>query len=295
MIRTVIALFVGAVALCGYIIMKQQPDRQAIDQLPMATIQSDVARASNPPLLASGLDDIEDAVVRTPPTIVAPEPLIVTAAAAPTQPEITIDDTDLANTTANVLAGLGLHVDVRNMSSEVQSGTADVLAGLGVIDGAERPKPAPRSALEFMVIELLQQGLSDTEIDTKINTAAIAGEISVPKILVTSQGNVDTEVLLQAIVTTARSVATGIAPPVPDVPTGEGSGVEVRVVQRASETEQYRFYTVAQGDSLGGISAKFYGDVNKYQIIYEANRSLLSSPDQIKTGQRLAIPKLPEV
>jgi len=292
MIRTVIALFVGAVALCGYII-SQQPDRQAVNPLPMASIESDVARAAPQPILPEGLSTATEAVVRTPP-LAAPEPIIVAAPAPVTTPTIEIDETDLTMTTANVLAGLGLHVDVRNMAQEADLGTANVLAGLGVIDGAATPKPAPKSALEFMVIDLLQKGVSDTKIDETINAAALAGDISVPKILVTSQGNVDTDVLLEAIVTTARSVATGQAPPVPDVPTGEGTGVEVRVVQRAAETEQYRFYTVASGDSLGGIAAKFYGDVNKYQVIYEANRSLISSPDQIKTGQRLAIPKLPE-
>lgn len=293
MIRTVIALFVGAVALCGYIIISQQPDRQAANPLPLASTESDVARAATQPLLPEGLNTpVEEAAVRTPPAPVSPPPIVV--AAPEVKPEITIDETDLISTTANVLAGLGLHVDVRNMAQESTVGTANVLADLGLIEGAAPQKPAPRSALEFMVIELLKEGVSDDEIDTTINAAAIAGDISVPKILVTSQGTVDTEVLLEAIVTTARSVATGEAPPVPEVPTGEGTGVEVRVVQRAAETEQYRFYTVAPGDSLGGISAKFYGDVNKYQVIYEANRGLLSSPDQIKTGQRLAIPKLPE-
>lgn len=296
MIRAVIALFVVAVALCGYIIINQQPNRQAASPLPMANGQGDVTRATTAPLLSQDIaQQPTPAVVQTPPAaVVLPAPVIVQTPVAPTRSDITIDQVDLVQTTANVLAGLGLHVDVRNMSNGTQAGTVNVLADLGVIPEAEQPKPAPRSALEFMVIALLKEGLSDTEIDERINAAALAGEISVPKILVTPQGTVDTEVLLEAIVTTARSVATGIAPPVPDVPTGEGSGVEVRVVQRAAETEQYRFYTVAAGDSLGGISAKFYGDVNKFQIIYEANRGLLSSPDQIKVGQRLAIPKLPE-
>ena len=297
MIRTVIALFVGAVALCGYIIISQQPDRQAANPLPLASTESDVARAASTPLLPEGLNSNPEQPVAAPAPTPVPEPVLV---AAPTpapaaRPAIVIDETDLANTTANVLAGLGLHVDVRNMTNDTDTSAANVLAGLGVIEEAERQKPAPKSALEFMVVRLLQEGVSDTEIGVRVNAAALNGEISVPKILVTSQGTVDTTVLLEAIVTAARSAATGEAPPVPEVPTGEGSGVEVRVVQRAAETEQYRFYTVAQGDSLGGIAAKFYGDVNKYRIIYEANRSLISSPDQIKTGQRLAIPKLPEV
>ena len=67
------------------------------------------------------------------------------------------------------------------------------------------------------------------------------------------------------------------------------------MVQRATETEQYRFYTVNSGDSLGAIAIKFYGDVSKFPLIFEANRGILSSPDMIRVGQRLTIPELPEV
>ena len=168
MIRTVIALFVGAVALCGYIIMKQTPDRQAGVPLPMATSQSDVTRAATPPLLSESLSAPTEAVEWTPPATIVPDPIVVAAPAEPIAPQIAIDETDLVNTTANVLAGLGLHVDVRNMAQEGDAGTANVLAGLGVIDGEAMPKPAPRSELEFMVIELLQLGLPDTEIDARI-------------------------------------------------------------------------------------------------------------------------------
>jgi len=98
---------------------------------------------------------------------------------------------------------------------------------------------------------------------------------------------------LKSIVIQATIASGGDAPIVPDTPTGDGTGVEVRVVQRATETEQYRFYTVSRGDSLGSIAVKFYGDVSHFQLIFEANRGILSSPNLIETGQRLAIPTLP--
>lgn len=34
----------------------------------------------------------------------------------------------------------------------------------------------------------------------------------------------------------------------------------------------------------------FYGEVGKYQLIFAANRSTLSSPNNIRVGQRLTIP-----
>ncbi|MGA8593792.1 MAG: LysM peptidoglycan-binding domain-containing protein [Bryobacteraceae bacterium] len=44
------------------------------------------------------------------------------------------------------------------------------------------------------------------------------------------------------------------------------------------------------GDTLSKISKDFYGDPNKYQRIFEANRDKLDSPDKIRVGQDLVIP-----
>ena len=51
-----------------------------------------------------------------------------------------------------------------------------------------------------------------------------------------------------------------------------------------------RTYTVASGDSLSKIAKKFYGDANKWQRIFEANRDIIKNPDLIKPGQVLKIP-----
>jgi nucleoid-associated protein YgaU len=54
-------------------------------------------------------------------------------------------------------------------------------------------------------------------------------------------------------------------------------------------------YTVSEGDTLAEIAKKFYGpeEGNKragVMRIFEANRQLLKSPDQIPVGQKLTIP-----
>jgi nucleoid-associated protein YgaU len=51
-----------------------------------------------------------------------------------------------------------------------------------------------------------------------------------------------------------------------------------------------QFYTVVKGDTLSKISKQFYGEAQKYQRIFEANRPLLSHPDKIYPGQVLRIP-----
>jgi LysM repeat protein len=51
-----------------------------------------------------------------------------------------------------------------------------------------------------------------------------------------------------------------------------------------------RTYKVQAGDTLSKIAKEFYGDANKYQRIFEANRDKLESPDKIRPGQELTIP-----
>ena len=55
--------------------------------------------------------------------------------------------------------------------------------------------------------------------------------------------------------------------------------------------EQATFYTVQKGDTLSAISKKQYGDANKYNAIFEANKPMLTHPDKIYPGQVLRIPK----
>ncbi len=52
------------------------------------------------------------------------------------------------------------------------------------------------------------------------------------------------------------------------------------------------FHTVEEGDTLGAISKKVYGDPMKYGVIFEANKPMLKSPDLIYPGQVLRIPQL---
>ncbi len=53
-----------------------------------------------------------------------------------------------------------------------------------------------------------------------------------------------------------------------------------------------QFHTVVSGDNLSKIAKKFYGDANKYPVIFEANKPMLTHPDKIYPGQSLRIPAL---
>ncbi|NNA35888.1 peptidoglycan-binding protein LysM [Pseudomonas lundensis] len=52
-----------------------------------------------------------------------------------------------------------------------------------------------------------------------------------------------------------------------------------------------RFVVVKKGDTLSAISLTVYGDANKYQKIFEANKPMLKDPNKIYPGQTLRIPE----
>ena len=60
----------------------------------------------------------------------------------------------------------------------------------------------------------------------------------------------------------------------------------------APPADPAQYHDVVRGDTLSAISKKYYGDANKYNAIFEANKPMLSHPDKIYPGQKLRIPKL---
>ncbi|MEZ0095952.1 LysM peptidoglycan-binding domain-containing protein [Streptacidiphilus sp. EB129] len=51
------------------------------------------------------------------------------------------------------------------------------------------------------------------------------------------------------------------------------------------------FYTVQYGDNPPKIAAQQYGDPSRSDLIYQANRPMLPSPDKLYPGQVLVIPQ----
>ena len=51
-----------------------------------------------------------------------------------------------------------------------------------------------------------------------------------------------------------------------------------------------QYHDVVRGDTLSAIAKKYYGDANKYPVIFEANKPMLTHPDKIYPGQVLRIP-----
>jgi nucleoid-associated protein YgaU len=77
---------------------------------------------------------------------------------------------------------------------------------------------------------------------------------------------------------------------------GNTKGVSrvVNDIAVATPAAESHLYTVKAGDTLSKISKIAYGDPNKYQKIFEANRPMLKDPDHIYPGQVLRIPDATE-
>jgi nucleoid-associated protein YgaU len=59
----------------------------------------------------------------------------------------------------------------------------------------------------------------------------------------------------------------------------------------ATEAEQHvSFYEIQKGDTLWAIAKSHYGDGNRYDQIFEANREVIKDPDLIFPGQKIRIP-----
>lgn len=283
---------------------------EATDQAAMAPAQ-DVAKveetkpavakpvADSAPKVAAAASEPEPAAVSSAAALisavsatVAPVPERATEAPL-AKPIVRGGSVGLEQTTAAILTELAIVEDVPEVSEKdaaLQAMSEQALNGLLAFTG-KATETSERVTLETIVAQALREGQNDDYIHALVNEAAGSGQISVPSALVTSDGQVDTAVLLNSLVAQAKS-ATGSAPQIdPNSVIAGGQGVEVYALSTASgEGESHRFYTVLPGDSLGAISVKFYGDVTHYAKIFEANRQILSSPDRLNVGQRLVIP-----
>ena len=58
----------------------------------------------------------------------------------------------------------------------------------------------------------------------------------------------------------------------------------------AGSAGSQRTYTIQPGDTLSGISQRFYGKASEYSKILDANKGTIPDADKIKAGQTIVIP-----
>ncbi len=141
--------------------------------------------------------------------------------------------------------------------ADLRALTSTVLANLA--QSAIPPSPVTAEGLRLALTDAVARNRSEPYILGLIANARENGVVQMPLALITDTGVMDLRVQLPA----GRAIR-----PLP--PT----------------------YTVAEGDSLRSIAQALYGDGGMFLRLFEANRSRLNTPDEIKPGQVLTIPPL---
>jgi nucleoid-associated protein YgaU len=95
----------------------------------------------------------------------------------------------------------------------------------------------------------------------------------------------------------SSSVVKGTAAVKPVALTPAAAEKDENYKTKSNEAIPPKIYVVSEGDSLSFIAQKFYGPQEGNKIIninriFDANRKLLKSPDEIYVGQKLIIPPL---
>jgi nucleoid-associated protein YgaU len=90
----------------------------------------------------------------------------------------------------------------------------------------------------------------------------------------------------------AKEKAVLIAGNVKGVTNVEDDGLKVAgQATAAPAAPQVTYYTIESGDTLSKIAKEHYGDAQKYNVIFEANREVIKDPDKIYPGQKIRIPE----
>lgn len=177
-----------------------------------------------------------------------------------------------------LMAGPGLSQSADEQ--QMRDLTSNVLAGITGTPAPQSANPAADTdAIKVLIEQAVSEGQSDAYLDALINEAADKGEIEVPAQMRTTEGRVDTQVLLSTLV--EKSLAEQ---------SGNSGDILAQIEAEAAANAEPRYYTVESGDSLASISLRYYGDALQYDRIYQANREEVRSADRIRVGQKLLIP-----
>lgn len=89
---------------------------------------------------------------------------------------------------------------------------------------------------------------------------------------------------------TARIAAVGPPPMATMRPYEAAAAERGPSVLSSTPANAPRSHTVRDGDTLGDLAERYYGDARRYRDIYDANRSALQHPEVLPIGTKLVIP-----
>ncbi len=144
-------------------------------------------------------------------------------------------------------------------------------AGEKIFGKSEEKKEQEKAELILSHIKKFGFNTSDIQVSVDDDKVILTGSVdpidNKNKIVVTA-GNVEGIGAVEDLIFVTQPVT--VAPPEPEK----------------------QFYTVRKGDYLSKIAKEVYGNANKYNIIFEANKPMLKDPNLIYPGQVLIIPPL---
>jgi nucleoid-associated protein YgaU len=66
---------------------------------------------------------------------------------------------------------------------------------------------------------------------------------------------------------------------------------DTTVYEQTEKIKTQKFHIVLKGQTLSEISLKYYGSVNKWNKILDANRNVISDANKLRPGTKLIIPE----
>jgi nucleoid-associated protein YgaU len=131
--------------------------------------------------------------------------------------------------------------------------------------------------------------IQDSKLPVKDLAITVNGDRATVRGLVPDQATREKVVLYCGNAATIASVDDQLTV-VEEAPVAKAEAPAGNTAVPAATEPASQFYTVVAGDTLSKIAKQYYGNANKYQAIFEANRPMLAHPDKIYPGQVLRIP-----
>jgi nucleoid-associated protein YgaU len=168
------------------------------------------------------------------------------------------------------------------MMEELSMGLISFVKEAGAfLFGHSAGAPAPAGAATQLTLDVLQKqaaaiGVAVQNLAIELNDGVVA-----------IHGNVDSQADREKLI-----LAIGNTPGVGQVDDQltVGTSAAAPADTQGTAGPSSTLYTVKRGDTLSAIAESCYGDANKYQQIFEANRPMLGDPNKIYPGQVLRIP-----